>query len=1080
MVIFRDAVVEERASQHKQDVLALLVHSCPCPVRKSLLLQAALTGDWRNEQEIEIYVRAGEPLPSLPKTRKTLATLLIGTLCSAQPPVFPRSRWTGALEAICYFCLLFGCHSLFPGAYKRFLEKVSGSKSGKKAAKMNSSHPASGETIANLGLPELEHAVVDGGTNEMAVLPSESAELTHPPLGNEMDPNYMAALNAKCRRSAWEWVESSPFPKLLIFMQLLVPLTQLLRKQLQTTGEDWELEQRCHVANAMLSGADPRKTRDFQATLAASGAVEGRTLEYLHSLMCYGSTWDGIIPEHARTNETKLLIHRLISRASALIHVLLQRPHRSFPLAMFSLIHHPERAAELRQCPDCVKDKWTVELQQSYPTFQEPELVDVLISEAQTMHTDIAGIEARHASVRRQLHFRSLQTHPCGLKGASAQWIFQCARKLDGKVAKKSKCAFQGKRQRHRKHAKGGGSWRAYQRLFSSKDGLTDNKALSAAYHQLKRDGGQTWELVQRLGEAGKGVVKEHRKTSAKKCFGLTSKELNKKRALHRKVAVCSRLLTEPVALQVQSIMKEQVSLADGIQLSNALSAQEHHQTTLQKEGQSKTLQQWQDTFGRHQLSSMYQRFPHLQSHDFEAIPSAGLWTFQHRSKAIDKATTCVAWSMEQDHPIGQQLSNAWERHHYMVRAHEDRPNPAAEKERKPCLDAGFCICGEDSRFLRRLEKAFIVDLKKTFHLRDARQVLGSGRIVVCFSSDAKDAVQGTQEVARELLFSIPLMYWTPYRPTLQSLARASSADEWLCNVAGSFHIQALGSFCGTFEALKQLDLSRAWFKQYFCMSDHTTPVASLCPRVMAVEEFSSKEQLRPIIPKARSHTMVHAWALFAVQHAEDERMDIDDASSDVYDADASGSDDDMSTSHASGDEGAADAEGDCEWLDQLVEHMSNQEATQLVHGVAEPSNPSHPSEESLARDAGGRLFLGRLEAAASCIIPNRGKISWYHSKQGFEAHCFKHAGCTLSKSTVRSMKCTGRPLGLIASWLYLDCCAEDHKSRPYLRGVLDEDCRKAGRAALKDIPSSGPLFTFEHPRGADEPDEPATLKGLL
>jgi hypothetical protein len=48
-----------------------------------------------------------------------------------------------------------------------------------------------------------------------------------------------------------------------------------------------------------------------------------------------------------------------------------------------------------------------------------------LVAHANIQWTDISGVEARHASIRRQLMTRSIQTTTFGIADASAEWVFQ-------------------------------------------------------------------------------------------------------------------------------------------------------------------------------------------------------------------------------------------------------------------------------------------------------------------------------------------------------------------------------------------------------------------------------------------------------------------------------------------------------------------------------------------------------------------------------------------------------------------------------------------------------------------------------
>eukprot|EP00971_Amphidinium_carterae_P334757 6470210-Amphidinium_carterae.1 len=54
---------------------------------------------------------------------------------------------------------------------------------------------------------------------------------------------------------------------------------------------------------------------------------------------------------------------------------------------------------------------------------------------------DTSGIEARHASIRRQIYARSVQTYSLAFKRVSSEWMLQCFRQAlkKGSVADKKK-----------------------------------------------------------------------------------------------------------------------------------------------------------------------------------------------------------------------------------------------------------------------------------------------------------------------------------------------------------------------------------------------------------------------------------------------------------------------------------------------------------------------------------------------------------------------------------------------------------------------------------------------------------------
>ena len=64
-------------------------------------------------------------------------------------------------------------------------------------------------------------------------------------------------------------------------------------------------------------------------------------------------------------------------------------------------------------------------LLKKYPTVECDECLAVISMVATTLRTDIANVEARHASIRIFQVSRSLQTHRVDVQDLSEAWLFQ-------------------------------------------------------------------------------------------------------------------------------------------------------------------------------------------------------------------------------------------------------------------------------------------------------------------------------------------------------------------------------------------------------------------------------------------------------------------------------------------------------------------------------------------------------------------------------------------------------------------------------------------------------------------------------
>ena len=213
-------------------------------------------------------------------------------------------------------------------------------------------------------------------------------------------------------------------------MQIVLwPLNDLLRKQLKSSGVEHMMLERAKIAKNMLSGQVGDNLPTTQLVLAASRKFEKEFHEQVTGILNMAVLWEAF-PDDCRTVTQRSLLHRLISRASASVYELLERAHCQYPFKVFSLVECPEEAEELTRAPLCVKDPWTRKLQEQYGTLGHPSVRAILITQRLLQKSDISTIESRHASLRRSLLTRSLQTWRFGVGQCSAEWIMQNSRRL--------------------------------------------------------------------------------------------------------------------------------------------------------------------------------------------------------------------------------------------------------------------------------------------------------------------------------------------------------------------------------------------------------------------------------------------------------------------------------------------------------------------------------------------------------------------------------------------------------------------------------------------------------------------------
>ena len=221
------------------------------------------------------------------------------------------------------------------------------------------------------------------------------------------------------------------------------PLSLMLYSRLDISSERWEVQQRVAVARGDLNLSGSGCGRPFMMTEAAFGRVEAKRMERLADLWNSPEQWT-TIPPQCLTAQFRALCFRVLARQGAAVEQLLAHPHRQFPFALFQLLETPEEASNLVTIPECRKDTWTLAMQEQHPDLQGDDFLATVALHAHLQSTNISNIEAKHASVRRQLTARSVQTWALKMVTASAEWLCQHIRrgklsKLSGKVPSRPK-----------------------------------------------------------------------------------------------------------------------------------------------------------------------------------------------------------------------------------------------------------------------------------------------------------------------------------------------------------------------------------------------------------------------------------------------------------------------------------------------------------------------------------------------------------------------------------------------------------------------------------------------------------------
>lgn len=412
------------AENFKRAALHLFVsHGRNLAVRRMLLAMCP-NGDWRCH-EVQYYAPLGDGAVVDPQSVLTHLTAgLLTALCACRPEVYPRHRWTGCDLATDDLGILEACHGLLSTTYRRMVGDQQPLMSGGIASVDRAGDDARRADAddgqdADVGRRGAEHhgqalVLVGLGVAADSQAPDEEA-LCGP------------KANAARRGQALAWLNTAPFGRLVLQRLLMEPLRQLLGRQFEVAGADWEQSQACKAAQAAEEGEAKVASRDFRLTLAAQGEAERKCLEQAQLLWTERNLW-AALPESNYTVEFRALSFACLSRLVCATHQLLVVPHQSFPIKMFVLLKRPELAPDLASVPECLLDPWSLDMRRRHPDLSDSTFMHKLLLIALLQKVDISAIEARHASVRRLLTASSVQTHKLSFEELSAQWLFMQAR----------------------------------------------------------------------------------------------------------------------------------------------------------------------------------------------------------------------------------------------------------------------------------------------------------------------------------------------------------------------------------------------------------------------------------------------------------------------------------------------------------------------------------------------------------------------------------------------------------------------------------------------------------------------------
>lgn len=394
----------EHQSHHRRILGAFLPSTTGEVSVQKATIAALANGDWSDTTTITHHC-LGSPLADH-EIRAAFSTAFISALVGSGPNSFPSRNWVGAEHAPTWLGLLAACHGLLQAAYCQWAREMAGH-----------------GRLAENGVGASDVGVVDGGAPAIAdeepaaaAMPREATyTAVQPAIGGHPSVDQLREEHAKFRATGVRWLSSRRHVavEMLCVRMALEPHRRFMARHLQMAGAEWDEMQMAEGATQMLRGEaeEPEATTAPRLLRAFEGALELATLREVHHLMSSGDIW-ALLPCYARTPAIQNDLFRMLSRSACRAHRI-RYLHQGYPYRMFGLIGNSktEVLSQIWKDEKCVRDAWSQRIVEHFGAdLGGLDAAAVLKSIAAVAHEETVQIETRHATLRRVLLARSIQS----------------------------------------------------------------------------------------------------------------------------------------------------------------------------------------------------------------------------------------------------------------------------------------------------------------------------------------------------------------------------------------------------------------------------------------------------------------------------------------------------------------------------------------------------------------------------------------------------------------------------------------------------------------------------------------------
>lgn len=741
------------AQEYRQHLLRLCMARGSRLLAKRLYLSRLPNGDWRKREVVEVYVPEHV---SVDRSRiaEVVGDALQQCVAGAHLTTYPRHRWTKADRALDDCIMLDAIHGLLSAVFPLWCRECGAI--GASSGISEIAQQAGGVALVNPRFPALQ---------DMPEAPAEPlAQAKDAPTAEHSSPQTADAAredNETHRRVALSWLRSEPLTRIIIIRQAMEPLRQLMAAHLVLGSLGWEEQQDEAAASAATSSSAAAEGRSYAVVEAASGRLERQCREQVGMLLNEPRLWEHLIPAKDMTLEVRHFCFRLLSGAEALVQEYLALTHAAFPMRMFSLLAGA-RLADILSLPPCCMDEWSADFASRHRLWEEeqvsPEAMAELRLVAILAKVDVSGVEATHASIRRRLFGKGVQTRPLAVAELSAEFALDRARRRGEPwapplaTADPAQAGDGGQRGTVRK----GGPWRAFVREQSfGRKGLQDNTTLSARYHDLS--GAEKERLV----KIGAAATKNRSSSQTSSSFGLRAREVERAQVKRLKAAasageaVVTSGSSRDVGTSCDNALRAAAALCSDegvgdnlprvLTVARAILQGESRLHNAARQRGRDALVAWRNSTGEESKRTV------LQSMVGEGMPLA---------KALEPRPCCGASLFNMKHPVpataalfqslnqaaqqtnlGAALEAQWSSLHQPILQKESKQINEQKQSRPRCAALGCCVCSKAGKAAERARAGLYSKAKVLLKPDAASRSDMLGRMVIALLTPVAKAV---------------------------------------------------------------------------------------------------------------------------------------------------------------------------------------------------------------------------------------------------------------------------------------------------------------------------------------------------